>query len=42
MVGEALVLGKIICLSTVECQGQEVGLCGLGSRAGGGYRGLSG
>ena len=25
-----------------ECQGQEVGVGGLGSRMGGGYRGLSG
>jgi hypothetical protein len=42
MGGEALGLGKIICPSTGECQGQEVGVGGLGSRAGGGYRGLSG
>jgi hypothetical protein len=41
--GEALGLAKITCPSTGECQGQEVGLGGLGSRAGvGGYRGLSG
>jgi hypothetical protein len=35
---------KIIGPSTGECQGQEVGvggMGGLGSRAGGGYRGLS-
>jgi hypothetical protein len=43
MGGEALGLVKIICPSTGECQSQEVGVCGLGSRAGeGGYRGLSG
>jgi hypothetical protein len=41
MGGEALGLAKIICPSTGECQGQEVGLGGLESRAGGGYRGLS-
>ena len=39
--GEALGLANIICLSRGECQGQEVGVGGLGSRAGGGYRGLS-
>jgi hypothetical protein len=27
---------KIICPSTGECQGQEAGVDGLGSRAGGG------
>jgi hypothetical protein len=32
--GEALGLAKIICPSTGECQGQEVGLGGLGSRVG--------
>ena len=33
---------KIICPSTGECQGQEAGVSGLGSRAGGGgYRGFS-
>jgi hypothetical protein len=37
---EALGLGKIICPSTRECQGQEAGAGGLGSRARGGYRGL--
>ena len=41
MGGEALVLVKIICPSTGECQGQEMGVGGLGSRVGGGYRGLS-
>jgi hypothetical protein len=40
--GEALGLAKIICPSTRECQGQEVGVGGLGSRAGGGYKGLWG
>jgi hypothetical protein len=40
MGGEALGLVKIICPSTGECQGQEVGVDGLGSRAGEGYRGL--
>jgi hypothetical protein len=30
-----------ICLSTEECQGQEVEVGGLGSKAAGGYRGLS-
>jgi hypothetical protein len=38
MGGEALGLAKIICPSTGECQGQEAGVGGLGSRAGGGYR----
>ena len=33
---------KIICPSTGECQGQEAGVDGLGSRAGGGTRGLWG
>jgi hypothetical protein len=32
MGGEALGLAKIICPSTGECQGQEVGLGELGSR----------
>jgi hypothetical protein len=36
--GEALGLEKIICPSIGECQGQEAGVSGLGSR--GGYRGL--
>jgi hypothetical protein len=38
---EALGLAKIICPSTGECQGQEVIVGGLGSRAGG-YRGFWG
>jgi hypothetical protein len=42
MGGEALGIVKIICPSTGECQGQEAGVGGLGSRAGGGYGGLSG
>jgi hypothetical protein len=33
MGGEALGLAKIICPSTGECQGQEAGVGGLGSRA---------
>ena len=33
-------LANFICLSTGECQGQEVGVGGLGSRAGGGHGGL--
>ena len=41
MGGEALGLVKIICPSTGECQGQEAGVGGLGSRAGEIYRGLS-
>jgi hypothetical protein len=41
MGGEALVLGKIICPIIGECQGQEAREGKLGSRAGGGYRGLS-
>jgi hypothetical protein len=36
MRGEALDLEKIICPSTGEFRGQEVGLGWLGSRAGGG------
>ena len=40
--GEALGLAKIICPSRGECQGQEVGVGGLGSRVGGGFRRLSG
>jgi hypothetical protein len=40
MGGVALGLAKIICPSTGECQGQEVGVGGLGSRVGGGFRGL--
>jgi hypothetical protein len=42
MGGEALGLGKIVCPSTEECQGQKAGVGGLGSRVGGGYRGLWG
>jgi hypothetical protein len=30
--GEALVLAKILCPSIGECQGQEVGVNGLGSK----------
>ena len=42
MGGEALGLAKIICPSTGECQGQEAGVGGLGSRwKGGGDRGFS-
>jgi hypothetical protein len=42
MGGEALGLEKIICPITGECQGQEVGVGGMGSRGGGGgvYRGI--
>jgi hypothetical protein len=36
MGGEALGLAKIICPSTGEYQGQEVGVGGLGSMVGGG------
>ena len=32
--GEALGFAKIICPTTGECQGQKVGVGGLGSRAG--------
>ena len=35
-------LANFICTSTGECQGQELGVGKLGSRTGGGYRGLSG
>jgi hypothetical protein len=35
-------LTKIICPSTGECQGQEAGVGGLVSRAGGVYRGTFG
>jgi hypothetical protein len=42
MAGEALDLAKIVCPITGECQGQEVGVCGLRSRMGGVYRELSG
>jgi len=37
---EALSLAKILCPITGEIQDQEAGVGGLGSRAGGGYRGL--
>ena len=40
MGGEALGLVKIICPSTGEYQGQEIGVDGLGSRELGGHRGL--
>ena len=39
---EALGLANIMCPSTGECQGQEVGVGGWGAGQGGGYRGLSG
>jgi hypothetical protein len=39
--GQALGFAKIICPRTGECQGQEAGLGGLGSRTGGRHRGLS-
>jgi hypothetical protein len=39
--GEVLGIVKIICPSTRECQGQETGVDGLGSRAWGAYRGFS-
>jgi hypothetical protein len=42
MGGETLGLVKIICPSKGEYQGQEAGVGGLGSRAGGGCRGLWG
>jgi hypothetical protein len=35
-------LAKIICPSTEECQGQEAGVGGLGSRVGEKCRGFSG
>jgi hypothetical protein len=35
-------IANFICPSTGECQGQEVGVGGEGSRAGGGYRELLG
>jgi hypothetical protein len=41
MGGEALGPVKGLCLSIGECQGQEAGVGGLGSRKEGGYRGLS-
>jgi hypothetical protein len=39
--GEALGLSKIICPSTGEYQDQEAGVGRMGSRVGGGDRGLS-
>jgi hypothetical protein len=42
MGGEVLHLEKIICPSPGECQGQETRVGVLGSRVGGGYRGLWG
>jgi hypothetical protein len=43
MGGEALGLSLgIICPSSGQCQGQEVGVGGLGRGEGGGYRGLWG
>jgi hypothetical protein len=42
MGGEALCLGKVLCPTTGECQAQEVGVGGLGSREKGeGDRGFS-
>ena len=41
MGGEAIGLVKIICPSTGECQGLGLRVGGLGSKAGGRYRGLS-
>jgi hypothetical protein len=40
MGGEALGLAKVICPSTGECQGQEVGVSGLDSRVGEGIGGF--
>jgi hypothetical protein len=40
MGGEVLGIAKIICPSTEEHQGQEVGVGGLGSRAGEGIEGF--
>ena len=40
MGGEALGLAKTLCSSTGECQGEETGMDGLGSRVGEGDRGL--
>jgi hypothetical protein len=42
MGGEVLGPVKVLCLSIGEGQAQGAGVSGLGSRAGGGYRGLSG
>ena len=41
MGGEALGPVKVLCPSIGECQGQEAGVGGLGSRAWGEYRGFS-
>ena len=41
MGGDALGPGKVLCPSIGQCQGQEAEEGGLGSRIGGGYRGLS-
>jgi hypothetical protein len=40
MEGEALGLGKIICPSVVECQGQKAGVGRLRRRAGEGIGGF--
>jgi hypothetical protein len=40
MGGEALVPVKVLCPSVGECQGQELGMGGLGTGVGG-YRGFS-
>jgi hypothetical protein len=40
MGGEALSIANIICPSTGECQGQETGVGGLGSRVGGSIGGF--
>ena len=42
MGGEVLSPVKARCPSIMECQGQEAGVSGLGSRVGAGYRGLLG
>jgi hypothetical protein len=42
MGGEALGFAKIMHPNTGKCQGQEGRVGGLGSRAGGGYRGFFG
>jgi hypothetical protein len=42
MGGDPTGLAKIICSSTGECQGQEVQVGGLGSRAGTGDGGRTG
>jgi hypothetical protein len=39
---EDLGLAKVICPSTGECQSQDAGVGGLGSRPGAVYRGLWG